>query len=41
MGIRSMEERAALVNGKMRIESRPMKGTKIFIELPYREKRSG
>jgi len=41
MGIRSMEERVALVNGKMRIESRPMKGTKIFIELPYGEKRSG
>ena len=34
MGLRSMEERVALLGGKMRIESRPMQGTKIFIEAP-------
>ena len=34
MGLRSMEERVALFGGKMRIESRPMQGTKIFIEAP-------
>ena len=34
MGLRSMEERVAILGGKMRIESRPMQGTKIFIEAP-------
>ncbi|MBW1926575.1 MAG: response regulator [Deltaproteobacteria bacterium] len=34
MGLRSMEERVALLGGKMRIESRPMQGTKILIEVP-------
>jgi len=29
-----MEERVALLGGKMRIESRPMQGTKILIEVP-------
>ncbi|MCD6294921.1 MAG: PAS domain S-box protein [Deltaproteobacteria bacterium] len=36
MGIRSMEERVALLNGKMSIDSRPMLGTKILVELPCR-----
>jgi signal transduction histidine kinase len=36
MGIRSMKERVSLLNGKMRINSRPAKGTKIFIEVPYK-----
>jgi PAS domain S-box-containing protein len=37
MGLRSMEERVGLLNGKMRIQSRPKAGTKIFIEVPYKE----
>ena len=38
MGLRSMEERVRLLNGKMNIQSRPAEGTKIFIEVPYKEK---
>jgi signal transduction histidine kinase len=38
MGLRTMEERVALLQGKMRVESRPMQGTKIFIQVPYRGK---
>jgi len=38
MGLRSMEERVSLLEGKMTIQSRPMEGTKIFIEVPYMEK---
>jgi PAS domain S-box-containing protein len=38
MGLRSMEERVNLLQGKMRIQSRPMQGTRIFIEVPYKEK---
>jgi len=41
MGLRSMEERVSLLNGKMRIQSRPKEGTKIFIEVPYKEKKRG
>jgi len=41
MGLRSMEERAILLNGKFRIQSRPMEGTKIFIEVPYKEEKNG
>ena len=37
MGLRSMEERVGLLNGKMKIQSRPTEGTKIFIEVPYKE----
>ncbi len=37
MGLRSMEERVRLLNGKMRIQSRRMLGTKIFIEIPLTE----
>ncbi len=40
IGIRSMKERVALLNGKMTIDSRPMLGTKIFIEVPFRRKNS-
>lgn len=36
MGLRSMEERVDLLGGKMKIQSRLRKGTKIFIEVPYR-----
>jgi len=38
MGIRSMEERVALLNGKMSIDSRPMLGTKILVEVPCKRK---
>jgi signal transduction histidine kinase len=41
MGLRSMEERVSLLNGKMKIHSRPKEGTKIFIEVPYKEKKRG
>jgi PAS domain S-box-containing protein len=41
MGLRSMEERVSLLQGKMRIQSRPMQGTEIFVEVPYKEKKSG
>ena len=37
LGLRSMEERVGLLNGKMKIQSRPTEGTKIFIEVPYKE----
>jgi PAS domain S-box-containing protein len=35
MGLRSMEERVNQLRGKMTIYSRPMQGTKIFIEIPF------
>ncbi len=38
MGLRSMDERVSLLEGKMRIQSRPTEGTKIFIEVPYKKK---
>jgi signal transduction histidine kinase len=41
MGLRSMEERVALLQGSMRIESGPMRGTSIAIEIPIREKNDG
>jgi PAS domain S-box-containing protein len=41
MGLRSMEERVSLLNGKMKIHSRAKEGTKIFIEVPYKEKKRG
>ena len=37
MGLRSMRERVNLLQGQMTIQSRQMKGTKIFIKLPYLE----
>jgi len=37
MGIKSMEERVGLLEGIMKIQSRPGQGTKIFIEVPYKE----
>lgn len=36
MGLKSMEERANLLNGKFTIQSRSGVGTKIFIEVPYK-----
>jgi two-component sensor histidine kinase len=41
MGIRSMEQRAKLLQGGMVIQSRPMLGTKISIRLPYKDNNSG
>jgi len=40
MGIRSIKERAALLGGKMAIQSRPMQGTKIFIKIPCKEEKN-
>jgi len=39
MGLRSMEERVSLLAGKMKIRSRPGKGTKIFVEIPIKKKK--
>jgi signal transduction histidine kinase len=36
MGLRSMEERVNLLGGKMKIYSQLSKGTRIFIEVPYK-----
>ncbi len=41
MGIRSMEQRVSLLNGKMRIHSLPKEGAKVFIEIPFKEKKRG
>ena len=41
MGIRSMEERLALLNGNIRLESHPMQGTRILVEVPYKEQDIG
>ncbi len=41
MGLRSMQERVSLLEGKMRIKSRAKEGTKIVIEVPYKERDSG
>jgi len=38
MGLRIMEERAALLQGKMKIDSVPTRGTKILVEVPCKEK---
>ncbi len=36
MGLRSMEERVNLLGGKMKIHSQPSRGTRIFIEVPFK-----
>ncbi|MGB5156473.1 hybrid sensor histidine kinase/response regulator [Desulfobacterium sp. N47] len=41
MGLRSMEERVGLLEGKIAVTSQPGKGTKIFIEIPFKEKNNG
>jgi signal transduction histidine kinase len=41
MGLRSMQERVTLLNGKMKLQSKPEQGTKVFIRLPFAEKKSG
>jgi signal transduction histidine kinase len=40
LGLRSMEERVRLLEGQIRIHSQAMEGTRIFIELPNRGKKS-
>jgi signal transduction histidine kinase len=37
LGLRSMEERVALLDGQLWVESRPMQGTRIRIEIPLEE----
>jgi len=41
MGLRSMEQRVRLLDGTIRIQSRPNEGSKIVIEIPCREKMIG
>jgi len=38
LGIQGMKERTGLLNGKINIRSNPGEGTKIFIEMPWKEK---
>jgi signal transduction histidine kinase len=40
MGLRSMEERASLLQGKMSLQSRPNEGTIISLKFPYKENKS-
>ncbi len=41
MGLRSMQERVTLLDGEMRLKSKPGRGTNVFIKLPFAEKKSG
>jgi signal transduction histidine kinase len=41
MGLSNMEERVSLLKGRMDIKSRITKGTRIFIEIPWQEKKNG
>jgi signal transduction histidine kinase len=41
MGLRSMEQRVAFLDGKMKIESSPALGTRILAKIPYTEKTNG
>ena len=41
MGLGSMEERVSLLNGSLKVQSCLMEGTKIFIEIPFKEKKNG
>ena len=41
MGLRSMQERVTLLNGEMKLQSKPGQGTKVSIKLPFAEKKSG
>ena len=38
MGLRSMQERVKLMNGEMKLRSKPGRGTKVSIKLPIEEK---
>ncbi|MBW1799206.1 MAG: sensor histidine kinase [Deltaproteobacteria bacterium] len=37
LGLRSMEERVQLLEGHIKIQSKPMQGTKIYIKIPHIE----
>ena len=39
LGLSSMVERVNLLEGRMRINSRPSEGTRIFIEVPLQGKK--
>jgi PAS domain S-box-containing protein len=39
MGLRSMQERVTLLNGKIKLQSKPGQGTKVFIKLPLGEQK--
>ena len=41
MGLRSMQERITLLNGEIKLQSKPGQGTKVIIKLPFVENRSG
>ena len=41
MGLRSMRERTRLLDGQMRLRSRPMAGTRVVIKIPVKEQTSG
>jgi signal transduction histidine kinase len=41
MGLRNMQERVNLLNGKMKLQSKPGWGTKVVIKLPVEEKKRG
>jgi len=41
MGLQSMVERVRLLDGKINIQSKPDRGTYIFIEIPLKEKLGG
>ena len=41
LGLSSMEERVSLLAGTMTIKSQPSKGTRIFIEIPCKERADG
>ncbi len=38
MGLWCMKERVSLLRGEMKIESAPMRGTRIIVEVPWKEK---
>jgi signal transduction histidine kinase len=40
MGLGNMQERVRLLNGNLKIQSRPQAGTKILVEIPFEEKKS-
>jgi PAS domain S-box-containing protein len=41
MGLSNMEERVSLLAGKMDIKSQIARGTRIFLEIPWQEKKTG
>jgi PAS domain S-box-containing protein len=40
MGLGNLQERVRLLNGNLKIQSRPQAGTKILVEIPFKEKKS-